>query len=121
MQFRYARNLKLKDVEITWEKPDWVNWKSALYFEDVDGLQLQGFEGGPAKPDTQTPGVVLDKVDGAWIQGAAPMPGTNVFLKVKGSTSQKIYITGSELHDVKTPYALDDGVNSDAVKAINNF
>jgi hypothetical protein len=48
MQFRYARNLKLKDVDVTWEKPEWVNWRSALYFEDVDGLRLQGFSGAPA-------------------------------------------------------------------------
>jgi hypothetical protein len=121
MQFRYARNLKLKDVEITWEKPEWVNWKSALYFEDVNGLQLQGFEGGPAKPETQIPAVVLDKVDGAVIRNAAPLAGTEVFVKVKGADSRKIYIIGSDLDGVKTPFELDSGVKADAVKALNNF
>ena len=121
MQFRYARNLKVKDVEITWEKPDWVNWKSALYFEDVNGLRLQGFSGVPAKLDSGLPAVVLDKVEDASIQNAAPGPGTNVFLKVKGANSSRIYITGSELHDVKTPYELDPGVKADAVSTLNNF
>jgi len=121
MQFRYAKNLKVKDLEVTWEKPEWVNWKSALYFEDVNGLKLQGFRGGPAKPETEIPAVVLDKVDDATILNAAPGPGTQVFVKVKGAKSQKIYITGSELHGVKTPYELDSGVNPDAVKAVNNF
>ena len=113
--------LKVKDVEVTWEKPDWVNWKSALYFEDVDGLQLQGFEGGPAKPETQIPAVVLDKVDGAVIRNAAPLAGTEVFVKVKGADSRKIYITGSDLDGVKTPYGLDLGVKADAVKMMDNF
>jgi hypothetical protein len=121
MQFRYARNLKLKDVDVVWEKPDWVNWKSALYFEDVDGLRVQGFTGTPSKPDTDLPAIVLDKVANASIQNAAPGAGTNVFLKVQGSNSGKIYLIGSELHDVKIPVELDSTVNKDAVIQANNF
>jgi hypothetical protein len=121
IQVRYARNLKMKDVEVNWEKPEWVNWQSALYLENVDGLRLQGFSGGPAKLHTQTPAVVLDKVNDAAILEAQPRAGTNVFVKVKGATSQKIYVTGSALHDVKTTYQIDAGVKPDAVKAVNNF
>ncbi len=121
MQFRYARNLKVKDLEVTWDKPDWVNWKSSLYFEDVDGLDLQGFAGGPAKPQLEIPAVVLDKVNGATIEGARPKDGTEVFLDVKGAASQKIYIVGSELHGVATPYHLESGVKPETVKAVDNF
>ena len=121
MQFRYARNLKVKDLEVTWEKPDWANWKSSLYFEDVEGLKLQGFSGGPAKPQTEMPAVVLDKVNGAMIRDAAPKTGTEVFVKVKGASSAKITITGSELHDVKTPFQVDSDVKPDAVRETNNF
>ena len=87
----------------------------------MDGLKLQGFVGGPAKPETDTPAVVFDKVNGATIRDAAPRPGTQVFVKVRGASSQKIYITGSDLHDVKTPYQLDSDVNPDAVQTVNNF
>ena len=45
----------------------------------------------------------------------------HVFVKVKGASSQRIYITGSELHDVKTPYQLDSDVKPGSVKAANNF
>jgi hypothetical protein len=121
LQFRYARNLKLKDVEVTWEKPEWVNWQSALYFEDVDGLKLQGFAGGPAKPQADIPAVVLDKVNDATILNAAPGPGTQVFVEVKGAKSQKIYITRSALHDVKTPYKLDPEVKPGTVEAVKNY
>ncbi len=121
MQFRYAKNLRLQDIEVTWEKPEWVNWQSALYFEDVAGLELQGFAGGPAKPLTDDPAVVMDKVENATILNAAPRPGTQVFLKVKGANSREIYITGSELHGVMTPYQLEPGVKPGAVKAVNNF
>jgi hypothetical protein len=121
MQFRYARNLKVKDLEVTWDKPDWVNWKSSLYFEDVDGLNLQGFAGGPATPHSEIPAVVLDKVNGATIEGARPKAGTEVFLDVKGTTSQKIYIVGSELHGVATPYHLESGMKPETVKTVDNF
>jgi hypothetical protein len=121
MQFRYARNLNVKDLEVTWDKPEWGNWKSALYFEDVDGLRLQGFAGGPATPQTDTPAVVLDKVSDATILNADPGPGTQVFVKVKGATSRKIYISGSDLHEAKTPYQLDPEVKPDAVQAGNNY
>jgi hypothetical protein len=121
MQVRYARNLKMKGIEVTWDKPDWVNWRSALYFEDVEGLSLNGFTGEPAKPGSDVPAVVLNKVDGATIQNASPRPGTQVFLRVQGAKSQKIYLTGNEWHNAKTPYKVDADVRQGAVKAINNF
>ena len=121
MQFRYAKNLKLKDVEVNWEKPAWVNWRSALYFEDVDGMQLQGFTGGPAKPQTNIPAVVFDKVNDAVIREAQAPPGTQLFLQVKGAGSGKIDLVGNELHDARTIYKLDNDVKPGAVKAADNF
>ena len=56
MQFQYAKNLKVKDVEVNWEKPEWNKWESALWFEDVNGLKVENFVGGPAKPANGHPG-----------------------------------------------------------------
>ena len=39
MDFQYAKNLKVKDVEVNWEKPAWEKWQSALYFKDINGLR----------------------------------------------------------------------------------
>jgi hypothetical protein len=65
--------------------------------------------------------VVLDEVDRATILNSAPLPGTQVFVKVKGSKSRRIYLNGNALHDVKTPYQLDPEVQPETVKAANNF
>ena len=121
LQFRYAKNLRLKDVEVNWQKPDWVNWRSALYFEDVSGLKLQGFTGGPAKLQSEVPAVILDKVDDATILNSRPRPGTRLFLKVTGANSQKIYVVGNDFHDVRTPYQVDSSVKPGAVTAINSY
>jgi hypothetical protein len=121
MQFRYAKNLKLRDVEVVWEKPAWSEWQSALYFEDVDGLELAGFQGGPAKPDTDSPAVVLDKVKDATVRSAHAIPGTQIFLRVKGATSKEIYLVGNELHQAKVACQLDSGAKEGTVKQVATY
>jgi hypothetical protein len=121
MYFQYAKNLKLKDVEVNWGKPAWEKWQSALSFEDVSGLKVDNFLGGPAKPQTGEPAVVFDKVEGATICNSKAEPGTQVFLRVKGTQSQRIYLFGNELHDVAKPFVVDAGVKEGTLKAVDNF
>ncbi len=121
IKFRYARNLEVKDVEVIWDKPESAKWQSALSFEDVDGLTLNNFTGGPAKLQTETPAVILNNVQDARICNSAARAGTQVFLSVKGAKSQGIYLVGNELHGAKTPYRLDGDVRDGAVKTANNF
>jgi hypothetical protein len=121
MQFRYARNLKVKDLEVNSEKPDWVNWQSALCFEDVDQLCLQGFSGGPARFNTDIPAVVLDKVDDVTIVGAEPRHGTKLLPQVKGANSRRIYLVGNALHDAETPYSMSSALKPATVKVASNF
>ena len=119
MYFRYAKNLKVKDVQVQWEKPESAKWQSALYFQDVNGLKVEGFSGAPAKPEF--PNVVLDRVEGATIVNSQAMPGTDLFLRVAGANSHGINLYGNELHAAGAAFKVDDGVASDAVKSANNF
>ncbi len=121
MQFRYARNLALKDVEVIWEKPESAKWQSALYFEDVKGLTLDNFVGGPARPQTDMPALVVNNVQDATIQNSQANSNTRVFLQVMGKTSQGIYLIGNELHDAGTPFLVNADVPSGAVTAAQNF
>jgi polygalacturonase len=113
--FQYARNLKLKDVEVFWEKPESAKWQSALHIQDVDGLRIDGFSGGPAKPDA--PAIILNHVDDASITNSKAEAGTGVFLKVEGSDCKGIYLVGNELHDAATPVEAAAGI----VRAESNF
>ena len=119
MYFRYAKNLKVKDVQVQWEKPESAKWQSALYFQDVSGLKVEGFSGAPAK--AEFPSVVLDQVEGATIVNSQAMPGTDLFLRVAGANSHGINLYGNELHAAGAAFKVDDGVASDAVKSANNF
>ena len=121
MFFQYAKNLRVQDVEVNWEKPAWEKWQSALYFENVSGLKVDSFTGGPAKPQSTTPAIVLDKVEDAAICNSRVKAGTQVFLGVKGPTTRKIYLVGNELHDAAKPFVVEAGVPAGTVKAVNNF
>lgn len=119
MYFRYAKNVKLRDLQVQWEKPESAKWQSALYFEDVNGLKVEGFTGTPAKPEF--PGIVLDRVDGATIVNSRALPGTDLFLRVTGARTRDINLFGNELHAAGTPLKVDGGAPSDAVKSANNY
>ena len=54
LSFRWARDLRLKDVEIVWEKPAYTQWQSALVLEDIQNLDLDGFKGGPGPGAAKT-------------------------------------------------------------------
>ena len=60
---QHARNLRLDHVEVIWEGPLSQDWKSALYLEDIHGLELTGFRGGAAHPDSGHPTIALVKVE----------------------------------------------------------
>jgi len=121
VQFRYAKNLTLSGVEVIWEKPELANWQSALYFEEVKGLRVSGFSGGPAKPGTDTPAIVVNQVRDATISSSKASPGTRVYLSVRGANSDEINLTGNDLHGVAIPFRVDEGAKEGAVKALNNF
>jgi hypothetical protein len=121
MYFQYAKNVKLRDVEVNWEKPKWEKWQSALAFEDVSGLKVDNFLGEPAKPQTKDPAILLDKVEDAAICNSRARAGTQVFLGVKGATTKKIYLVGNELHDAAKTFETDADVKERTVSAINNY
>jgi glycosyl hydrolase family 28/pectate lyase-like protein len=119
MYFRYARDLELKDVEVIWQKPESSQWQSALYFQDVQRLELDDFAGAPAKADF--PAVVLDQVEGATITNSHAKTGTQVFLRVSGSKSRAIDLVGNDLGQAHSAYQVGPNVKPGTVKASANF
>jgi Glycosyl hydrolases family 28 len=119
MYFHYAKNIKVRDLQVQWEKPESAKWQSALYFDEVNGLELDGFSGAPAK--AEFPAVVFDQVEGATIVNSQAQPGTKLFLRVMGANSHDITLFGNELHGASAAFKVDDGVATDAVKASNDY
>ncbi len=121
LQFRWAKNLKVKDVEVIWDKPSLDRWQSALYFEDIDGLELNDFAGRQAWPDRDVPAVVLNRVKNARVLNSQAAEATTVFVGIRGEESRNICLLGNDLRKAKVPYRFDDGARSDELRAMSNF
>jgi hypothetical protein len=121
MKLRWARDVKLKDIEVIWDKPQSEKWESALYIEDTQGLDIDGFTGRPARPGSEVPAVVLETVEDAVVRNARVREGTTVFVGVRGNKSRGIILHTNDLRHVTVPYQLEKGAMSTSVKAANNF
>jgi hypothetical protein len=117
LQFRWAKNLTVKNVEVSWEKPTLAAWRSALSFEHVSNLALDGFTGSGAWPDQVVP-VVFNQVRDALIRESRASGGATVFLQVNGQDSRDIRLRGNDFGKVRTPYRLESGVRTNAVKIL---
>jgi len=107
MQVRWARNLKMRDVEVIWDKPASAKWQSALRIEDAQDLELDGFRGRPA--GIGAPAVAFMNVDGATVRNSNAVAGTELFLDIAGGKSRGIRLIGNE------PYRVGGGAQQDAV------
>jgi len=121
MKFRWAKNLRIKDVEVVWEKPTLESWQSALVFEDVSGLTLDGFHGRGASPERGTPAVAFTNVSDAVLSNSRAQEGTHTFLKVSGMESRGIVLSGNDLRVAKSVFKVESGVPQDAVKVLNGL
>jgi hypothetical protein len=121
MVFRRAKNLKLQNIEVHWDKPTYDKWESALLLEDVDGLQLSGFTGNAAWPEKNIPAVELNRVQNANVNELVAPAGSNVFLKIAGAATYDVHLFGNDFHQAKVPFLLDADVKPGSVTALDNF
>jgi hypothetical protein len=120
LTFQCVRHLKLKDVGVTWEQPALPAWKSALAFDDIDGLELEGFAGRQAWPDSDAPAVMFSNVTNASVTRATAPNDTRIFLNV-GSGSRAIRVQGNDFRKASVPWQVDPSVPADAVNVRENM
>jgi hypothetical protein len=116
-----AKNLKLKDIEVIWDKPESDKWESALYLEKIKGLELDGFRGRQAKFGSAKPAVVLNQVEGAVIRNCQAASGTGKFLHFEGKDTKDIVLFGNDFRLAKIPYSFGSEVRKDAIRALSNI
>ena len=109
IKFELARNLRLKDFEVVWEKPLYNRWQSALSFEDIQGLVLDGVRARQAGDGGDAPAILLKRVDDAVIRNCRADEGTGTFLRLSGRGIKGIVLSGNDLRRAKTGFALADG------------
>ncbi len=121
LTFKQAKNLKLRNIEVFWEAPGYDQWQSVLFLEDIRGLELEGFSGGPAKPGTEAAAVVLNQVEDARVSKSNALSGTSVFCEIRGERTRNISFVGNDFLQVGMPWRLAPDVKPDAVTATGNL
>lgn len=121
IKVRWARNLKLKDVTVHWDKPESAKWQSALAVEDVKELELDGFSGRQAKMGGDSPTIILNRVEDAMIRNSKATDGTGIFLRVAGNKSSDIYLMDNDLRKARLSHQVDGSTKSDAIHLANNL
>ena len=119
LDIRRAKNLKIRNVSVSWENPPLKTWQNALHLEEIRNLELDDFTGRGA-PDRSVPAVVLNQVEKALIRNSRASEGTAIFLKAMGSGSREIRILGNDFREAGVPYQIEAGVPPGAVKIQGN-
>ena len=120
MSFRFIRNLRLRNIEVNWQKPSSAKWEGAFSFEDIDRLQLDGFSGKSAGTESDTAAVVLNRVTNATLRNMEALPGANVFLKISGAETRDVHLIGNDFHGARIPYQIAPEVKPGMVMDLDN-
>jgi hypothetical protein len=121
MSVRWARDFRLRDVAVRWEEPASEGWLSALRFEDVHDLTVEGFRGRQAGGKDGAPAVALQDVRGGRIHRCRAEEGTGVFLELAGRDSRDVRLSGSDLRRAEKACRVDDGADAAELHRSDNL
>lgn len=122
LTFKWARDLKLRNVEIIWDKPEFQAWRSALLVDDVEGLEIDGLRAGPAPvaEAKDAPVILLHDVRDAWIRNSRAMEGTGVFFGIEGPRTEGVVIASTDSRKAKMIVRESPDVRPDSVRIIHD-
>jgi len=116
LEFKQVKNLKLKNVDIFWDTPESSKWESALYLEEIKGLELDELTARQAKTDANTPAVAFSQVENATIRNSSAQAGTGTFLHFTGEKTKNVTIYSNDFRNAKIPFTKDANVGNEAIE-----
>jgi len=115
LEFRRVRNLKLRDVDVTWGEPASPGWRSALHVSEAAGVTIDAFAGRQAGTSADA-AVVLDGVRDATVRSCRATSGTQTFLRLSGSGTTGIALGENDLSRARVPVSIGAEVSKGAVR-----
>lgn len=115
LHLRWAKNLRMRDVEVHWEEPASTKWRSAVYGEDIRDSEWEGLSVGPPKAGADEVAVRLVNVEGVTLRNPRALSGTGIFLQVDGAKSGDIRVVGGDLRKAGKAFRLGTGTPEKAV------
>jgi len=111
--FRYVEDLKLRNIQVTWNTPEKPEWGSALRCWNVNNLEIDGFIGRQSITSNE-PAIWLKNVKGAFIHNCCAPKGTGTFLKLDVGT-EDVTLMCNNLSRAKKMYSIEPGVDKKPV------
>jgi hypothetical protein len=115
---RYVDNLKLRDIELSWSKPEKTEWGGAIRCWHVNDLEISSFIGRQSL-NAKTPVCWLKDVRNAFIYNCRAVEGANTFLKIEDGT-QRVSLMNNELSNAKRSYELGAGISAKEIFEAGN-
>lgn len=115
---RYVNDLKIRNVQITWNSPEEAKWGSAIRCWHVKDLEIDGFVGRQSIT-SNAHAVWFKNVKGAFIHNCRAPEGTSTFLKVDDGT-EHVTIMGNDFSRAKRMFLVEPGVDSKEVFEMGN-
>ncbi len=119
IRFELARNLRLRDFEVVWEKPLYDKWRSALSFEDVRGLILDGVTARQAQDAPGEAAIVFRRVEDAVVRDCRAAEGTGTFLLLAGPETRGVVLSGNDFRRAGKGWAAAGGAKIKEVEIKN--
>ena len=88
---RHVKGLKLLNVQLQWAKPD---QRHAVVFDDVEDALIDDLD-APGSPGAESV-VRLTDARSIFVRGCRPKAGTDLFLKLDGTRSEGIFLSGND-------------------------
>lgn len=115
LHIRWAKNLRLRDIEVHWEKPASAKWRSAVYAEEVRDSDWEGLAVAPPRNGPEEAAIRLVNVEDLTLRHPKATAATGVFLRVDGPKTAGVRVIGGDLHSTRRVIQAGDGVKPRAV------
>ena len=113
-----VERLTLRDVVVRWSSTGVEpGWTSAVEVARSSEVTLDGLVTRQAHPGAATPAVVLQDVDGATVRDCRALPGTGLFLSVRGAASRAVRLFGNDFAEARRAYAAESEALASTIQA----
>ena len=119
MYFRYVKELKLRNVQFSWNTPERAEWGSALRCVAVEDLEIGGFTGRQAMPSNE-PAIRLKNVKNVLVRNSRAPEGTGTFLNL-GEETKDVCLMNNDLSRSANAFTVDDGAEPDIFETGNRL
>ncbi len=115
---RYVDDLKIRNVQVTWNTPEKPEWGSAIRCWHVKDLEIDGFVGRQALSSGQ-PAIQLRDARNVFIHNCRAPEGTGTFLQV-GEGIEHVTVMNNDLSYAEKAFSLGADVEPEEVFQSNN-